>query len=230
MIRCIAIDDEPKGLEVLQNHIQKLDILELQGVYLDPFKAIDFLNNNEVDLMFLDINMPNINGIDLVKSLNKVPLIIFTTAHSEYAMESYEVKAIDYLLKPFDFSRFFMAVNKARENLDESNITHPNFIFVTSGTQKKRVIIDEILYIEGEGNYVKYVTADEKIMVRSTIKNTLGALPKNLFVQIHRSYVVPFGRIEKVEDSHVYIADERIPVSSKFREEFMELLGKYDLG
>lgn len=227
MIKCIAIDDEPKGLEIIQSHINKLSSLNLLNVYIDPFQAIDFLNENEIDLIFLDINMPNINGIDLVKSLNKKPLVIFTTAHSEYAMDSYEVKAVDYLLKPFDFPRFLMAVNKALELLKES-VTSEDFMFVNTGNLKKRIVFDQVKYIEGEGNYVKYVFSDGNILVRSTIKSTLHVLPKNKFIQIHRSFIVPFSNIEKIEDSHVFIGDKRIPVSSSFREKFMTLINRYN--
>ena len=227
MITCIAIDDEPNALEVIQRHIDKLSSIQLIGTYLDPFEAIDYLNGHTVDLVFLDINMPNINGIELVKSLNTRPLIIFTTAHSEYAMDSYEVKAVDYLLKPFDFPRFLMAVNKAQDLLMKSS-SGEDFVFVSTGNQKQRIVYEDVLYIEGEGNYVKYIFDQSNTMVRSSIKNTMQVLPKNRFVQIHRSYIVPFSKIEKIEDSHVYIQDHKLPVSSSFREEFMDLINRYN--
>ncbi|MEM9858045.1 MAG: LytTR family DNA-binding domain-containing protein [Bacteroidota bacterium] len=227
MLKCIAIDDEPKGLDIIKKHVQRLNSIELIATYLDPFEAISYLNEHEVDLIFLDINMPSINGVELVKSLTCKPMVIFTTAHSEYAMDSYEVKALDYLLKPFDFSRFLMAVNKAQDALKD-RLTTDDFIFVNTGNQKKRIVFDDVLYIEGEGNYVKYIFESGNTMVRSTVKNTLQVLPKSKFVQIHRSYIIPFSKIEKVEDSHVYISDKRLPVSSSFREEFMNLINRYN--
>lgn len=216
MIRCIAIDDEPKALGIIVNHVSKLDHVDLLATFSDPFQAISFLNNHTVDLLFLDINMPNVNGFDLLKTLTKKPMVIFTTAYSEYAMESYEVNAIDYLLKPFDFPRFVLAVTKAQDLMKSQAGSNSNFIFVNTGNQRQRIDFDDIFYLKAEGNYVSYMTSKGKLLVRSSIKEALALLPEESFIQIHRSYVVAFHQVEKIEDNHVFVADQSIPISSSY--------------
>lgn len=224
MIRCIAIDDEPKALEVIKNHIARVPFLQLMKSFVDPFKAVNFFNENQIDLVFLDINMPDINGVQLVKNFTNKPLIIFTTAYSEYAIQSYEVEAVDYLLKPFDFARFLRAATKAKDRLSKSTLHVNNFFFVNTGNQKRRLFYSEIYCIEGEGNYVKYLTKEGNVLVRSTIKETLQLLPPSRFVQIHRSYIVALQWIEKIEDNHVYVAQRRISIGATYRENFLRVI------
>ncbi|MEM7102379.1 MAG: LytTR family DNA-binding domain-containing protein [Bacteroidota bacterium] len=224
MIRCVAIDDEPKALEIINNHISRTDFLTLEGTFTNPFKAASFINDQEIELVFLDINMPDINGMKLIKNFNKSPLIIFTTAHSEYAIQSYEVEAVDYLLKPFDFARFLLAVTKAKEKLISDSISRQNFFFVNTGNRQQRLFYNDIYYIEGEGNYVNYVTKSEQLLVRSSIKDTLKILPASKFVQIHRSFIVALQWIEKIEDNHVFVNEKRISISNTFRSAFLNLI------
>lgn len=229
MIRSVAVDDEPRALEVLRIHAERASSLSLEATFVDPFKAIEYINDNAVDLVFLDINMPDINGLSVVKYFKNRPLVIFTTAHSEYAIESYEVEALDYLLKPFDFARFLLAVNKAQSRLesDQSESSPkelPGFLFVNTGNQKQRILLDELLYVESEGNYVSYVTTSGKHLVRASVKETLKLLPANQFVQIHRSYIVALQRVEKIEDHHVFVSNKKMPVGATYREHFNKLV------
>lgn len=225
MIRCIAIDDEPKALEVIKNHTSRIDFLILEASFVDPFKAIAYINQNSIDLVFLDINMPDISGIQLIKHLTTNPMLIFTTAHNEYAVESYELKAVDYLLKPFDFSRFLLAITKAKEKLEKESVTlSTNFFFVNTGTQRRRLFYHEISHIAGEGNYVNYFTKSDKIMVRSSIKETLQSLPDTIFMQIHRSYIIALPWIEKIKDNHIYIGEHQISIGATYRDHFMEVI------
>lgn len=225
-IKCIAIDDEPKALEVINNHVNKIDYLQLLECFTDPYKAISYLDNHAVDLVFLDIQMQDISGVKLARLLKKPPLVIFTTAHSEYAIESYEIEAIDYLLKPFDFTRFLMAVTKAKEWFTNKTALYDDFFFVNVGHQKRRIIYNDILFIQAEGNYVAYMTLTHKVIVRATISETLGSLPNNDFVQIHRSVIVSLKWIDKIEDNQVYIKDYRHQISSTYRDTFFKLINE----
>jgi two-component system LytT family response regulator len=225
MIKSVAIDDEPKALEIIKNHISKIDYLSMEATFTNPFEAISYINDNKIELVFLDINMPDISGLKLKTHLKFDPLIIFTTAHSEYALDSYEIEAIDYLLKPFDFSRFLSAVNKAKERLKIA-LPISEFFFLSSGNQKRKLFYNDILYIQADGNYVTYYTKSEKVIVRSSIKDTMNDLPVRLFFQIHRSTIISLKWIDKVEDNHVYIGSERLPVSSTHKDQFMKFLSK----
>lgn len=224
MIKCIAIDDEPKALEVITSHVSRVDFLSLVATFTDPFKAVTYANEHPIDLVFLDINMPDVTGLELLKNFVEKPLVIFTTAHSEYALESYEVEAIDYLLKPFDFPRFLRAVTKAQQRLPKKESTTASFFFVNAGTKKQRISYDDLLYIEGDGNYVRYHTTTENTMVRSTIKETISLLPTSAFVQIHRSYIVALKAIVKIEDNHVHIGDKKIAIGASYRNDFYEVI------
>ncbi len=221
-LRCVAIDDEPRALTVLENHASRTERVNLLQTFVDPFAAIDYINNNAIDLVFLDINMPEIDGLSLVKCLTNKPLIVFTTTHSEYAIESYEVEALDYLLKPFDYARFIAAVNKATGRLEaEKQPEAAAFLFVNTGNQKQRIVVDELQYLAGEGNYVRYVTTSASYLVRASIKDILKSLNPVAFIQVHRSYVVALKWVDKIEESSVFIAKNQIPIGAKYKESFL---------
>lgn len=224
MIRCIAIDDEPHALEVIKSHAAKVSFLALQQTFVDPWQAAAFVNDNLVDLVFLDINMPEVGGLQLLKNFAKKPLLIFTTAHSEYALASYEVEAVDYLLKPFDYARFLMAVSKAKERLTAGPIQPGDFFFVNTGNQKQRIFYHDILYIEAEGNYVNYFTKSGRFLVRGSIRDTLSLLPPAMFVQIHRSYIVSLQWIDKIEDNQVHLAKIKIAIGATYRDGFWRVI------
>ncbi len=224
MITCIAIDDEPKGLEVIKNHAGKTEFLDLLEVFTDPLKALSYLEQNNVDMIFLDINMPEIDGFKLLNHLPNDIDVIFTTAHSEYAIKSYEVEAVDYLLKPFDYSRFLLAVNKVKAKHSESSTTDQSrpFLFVNTGSAKEKILLDDISFIESDGNYVHYNTRERKYMVRASIKETLTLLPSSLFIQIHRSFIVSLKWIDKIEDNHAFIFGKEIPIGQIYKSEFLK--------
>jgi len=228
MLKAIAIDDEPSALSIIKSHADKVSFLNLAATFTDPFQGIEYINDHSPDIVFLDINMPDISGLQLLKNLTKKPLIIFTTAHSEYAVKSYEVEAVDYLLKPFDYARFLLAVSKAKEKLKlPIKRTNP-FFFVNTGHQKQRLFYEDIYYLEGEGNYVNYYTAKGKTMVRSTIKKTAGLLPKERFIQLHRSYIVALSWIDKIEDNHIFIGDKRIPIGATYKADFLQKIDGFN--
>lgn len=220
MIKAVAIDDEPKALNVLQRHAERTRFLSLECIFTDPFEAITYINSNQVDLVFLDIDMPDINGLQLVNHFKSRPLIVFTTAHSEYALQSYEVEALDYLLKPFDYARFLTAVTKAQDRLQPSSSSNVEYLFINTGTQKQRIFLADLCYLSGEGNYVKYQTSQTSYLVRSSIKEALQNLPAHQFVQIHRSYIVSLPHIDKVEDNHVFIGQKALPIGATYRVDF----------
>ena len=225
MIRCVAIDDEPGALEVIKRHASRSSALSLEQIFTDPFKAIEYVNEQAIELVFLDINMPDINGLQLVTYFKHKPLIVFTTAHSAYAIESYQVEAIDYLLKPFDYARFLKAITRAQERLKSpAPRSSPPFIFVNTGNQKQRIMLDDLLYIESEGNYVSYVTQTAKYLVRASIRDTLKALPAEQFTQIHRSFIVALQAIDRIEDNRVFISNRKLPIGATYRERFYQLI------
>lgn len=231
MITCIAIDDEPKALLVIESHVSRVDYLDLKETFTEPFKALSFLEQNEVDLIFLDINMPDVSGFEFLKHLPKKLEIIFTTAHSEYAIQSYDVEAADYLLKPFDFSRFLLAATKVKNKLsDKERSISLEFLFLNTGSAKRRVLVEEILYVESDGNYVNYITKKEQLLVRSSFKEVLNILPKNLFIQVQRSFVVGIKWIDKIENNHIYLADKEIPIGTTFKDDFSSFVKKLGSG
>lgn len=225
MIHCIALDDEPKALEIIKHHAIKVPSLSLDAAFTDVYQALKFIDNHAPDLIFLDINMPDINGLQFAQALRTKPLLIFTTAHNEYAIQSYEVEAVDYLLKPFDFARFLQAARRAEERFCRKAVPEKDFFFLKIGNQhQQRVFFHEIYYIEGEGNYVSYITKTGNYLARGSLKNALLLLPSTGFVQVHRSFVVAIRNIEKVENNHVYTGKEKIPIGSTYRETFFKLI------
>lgn len=224
MLSAIAIDDEPDALEILKSHAARVPFLKLQRVFTNPFEALEYIRLDRIDLVFLDIRMPDLSGLDFSQAIRKEnPLIIFTTAHSEYALKSYDVEALDYLLKPFDFSRFLKAVTKAQESL-RHNIASLDFFFVNTGYQQRKICFNDIKYIEGDGNYVTYHTDAEKIIVRSTIKETLSLLPPRLFIQIHRSYIISLRQLDKIQDNHAFVGDHRISIGASYKDRLVKLI------
>lgn len=229
MITCIAVDDEPKALEVIRHHASKIDQLDLRGTFTDPLAALQYLRIEPVQLLLLDINMPEVNGVTFIKQLKDPPLVIFTTAHREYALEGYTVEAVDYLLKPFTAAQLLAAVTKAAKRLSESSQQDSDYFFVHTGNQKKRLIYNDVLMVEAEGNYVVYRAGRENVLVRSSITETLAALPQSRFVQIHRSTIVSLRHIDKVEDNHVFIGTERRSISATYRTSFYDRLKSLQL-
>jgi two-component system, LytTR family, response regulator len=218
-MKTIAIDDEPLALEVIKAHAAKVPWLQLEACFTDAFKALEYLQENPADLLLLDIKMPDINGLDLLSGLVKKPIVIFTTAYSEHAVKSFELDAVDYLLKPFSLARFVKACNKARElHLARHGKTDGDFCFIKSGYDQIKLYFDQILYIEAEGNYLNFITKDKKHLTRMTMAEAESMLPADLFLRVHRSFLVYIKHIEKIERTQIVIAGQAVPLGDAYKQ------------
>lgn len=234
MIHCIAIDDEPLALKQMCAYIEKTPFLELSGSFENAFDALEFIKTEEVDVMFVDINMPDLNGMDFVKSIENPPRVVFTTAYSEYAVEGFKVDALDYLLKPIAYTDFLKAANKAQSVFNnESKIsaevkTEDKFLMIKSEHKIIRVNLEEIKYIEGMREYVRIHLSNQKpIMSLMSMKKLEEALPKDTFMRVHRSYIVNLNQITVIERNRIIFDKEvYIPVSEQYKSNFQEYLDK----
>jgi DNA-binding LytR/AlgR family response regulator len=227
MITCIAIDDEPKALEVIERYCRKTSLVDLRSTFREPVKAIEFLNREKVDLIFLDINMPDISGMQLVQTLSPRPMIIFTTAYSHYAVESYDLNALDYLLKPITFERFLAAINKAGAMSSKNGVSNEDepIVFIKSGPQTYQVKVDEILYLEKDGNYITVHLKDKNILIRENMGDIFDLVPASDFLRVHKSYVVAIKHITMIEIHQLVINGEKIPIGSTYRDPLRSRLG-----
>ena len=227
MLAAIAIDDEPIALDVIRNHAEKIPFLGMKAFFTNAFEAADFLHKEKIDLIFLDIKMPDISGIDFLKSIPNPPMVIFTTAYSEHAVQSFELDAIDYLLKPFSLTRFLKACNKAREQFEfkkDSNVTVPETVFIKSGSGQLRVELNDILYAESNGNYMQFVLADKKITSRLTMSEAEALLPVASFMRIHRSYIISKKHITRIEKNSIWIRQVELPVGANYTNEVAKII------
>ena len=216
----IAIDDEPQALEVIKNLASKVPFVDLKNTYTNAFDSLEFIHKNKPDLLFLDIKMPDISGIEFFKSLSTPPMVIFTTAYSEHAVEGFEVDAIDYLLKPFSLSRFLKACTKANEilALKNNHSTQADYIFLKDSAEQVKVFFQDILYIEAAGNYLHiFLQNNQKLLTRSTISEIELLLPENLFNRIHRSFIVAQNKVDRFNRQSVYIKDTEIPIGNTYQ-------------
>jgi two-component system, LytTR family, response regulator len=226
LITCIAIDDEPMALEVIERYCAKIDLVELKAVFREPVKAIQYLGREKIDLILLDINMPDLSGMQLVQTLSPRPLIIFTTAYSHYAVDSYTLNAIDYLLKPITFERFLAAVNKAVATLAARTVTSDETtIFIKSGPQTHQVKLQDILYLEKDGNYITAHLRDRNILIRENMGDIFDLVPEADFIRVHKSYIVAIKHISMIEVHQLTINNKKIPVGSTYRESLRARLG-----
>lgn len=228
MITCIAVDDEPMALDVIERYCTKSGLVALKALFREPVKAIEYLSSEKTDLVFLDINMSDISGIQLVQTLSPKPLIIFTTAYSHYAVESYNLNALDYLLKPITFERFLAAVNKAVTALAVKNSAALNddaTLFIKSGPQTYPVKVKDILYLEKEGNYIIVHLKDRNILIRENLGDIFELVPAADFIRVHKSYIVATRHITMIEVHQLTIHNEKIPVGSTYRESLRARLG-----
>ncbi len=221
MLKAIVIDDEPMALEVIKGLAEKVTFVELKGYFTNSFEAQKFLQTNQIDLFFLDIKMPDISGVEFLKSIPDPPMVIFTTAYSEHAVESFELNAIDYLLKPFSLARFLKACNKAYEQYDlRKNINNAasglSHLFIKSGYEQIRVELNDIWYAEGNGNYVVLVLENKKIASRLTMSEAEALLPAADFVRVHRSYIVSKKHIQKADKKSIWIRQTEIPIGAAY--------------
>jgi two-component system LytT family response regulator len=224
-MRAIVVDDEPLALEVVKSHAAKVPFLELKAEFTDAFAAMEYLQKENIDLIFLDIKMPDISGIDFYNSLQKRPLLIFTTAYSEHAVTSFEMDAIDYLLKPFSLSRFVKACNKAYEIYKFRNeLKTTDHIFIKTGYEQVKILFDDILFLEATGNYVTFVLIDKKVLSRSTFAEAINLLPTEKFVRTHRSYLVAIDKIAKIERHQVSVQKHLVPVSEAYSQNLTTII------
>jgi two-component system, LytTR family, response regulator len=217
-MKAIAIDDEPMALEVIRSLAAKVPFLELQACFTDAFKALAYLQQEPVDLLFIDIKMPDITGLEFVTSLQKKPLVVFTTAYSEHAVTSFELDALDYLLKPFSLARFVKACNKAQELLllRGQPVATKDYFFLKTGYEQVKVHYEEILFLEAAGNYVTFVLAGKKLLARLTLSEVQELLPADQFIRVHRSFLVARGKIDKIERHQVWIKGQYVPVGASY--------------
>ena len=227
MMKAIAIDDEPIALSIIKSHASKVPFINLTATFTDAFEGMEYLQKESIDLIFLDIKMPDISGIEFLNSLRKKPLVIFTTAYTEHAVTSFELDAVDYLLKPFSLARFLKGCNKAFELFNYRNSSDPeDFLYLKTGYEQVKVFYEDILYLEATGNYVTFVLKDRNILSRSTFAEAANQLPVDKFTRIHRSYMVANNKIDKLEKNQVTVQKNVLPVSDAYSDQLISALKK----
>lgn len=225
MLTSIAIDDEPMALEVVKSHASKVPFLDLAAVFTNAIKGLEYLKSNPVDLIFLDIKMPDISGIELATLIPGKTMVIFTTAYSEHAVKGFELEAMDYLLKPFALGRFLQACQKAQEWHSLKNKESNSYLFIKTGHDQVKVNFEDLQYCEAKGNYVSFHLGGEEILSRMTLSETERLLPST-FVKTHRSFVANLSYIQKIERHQITLNGKSIPISSTFYEPLMEEIAK----
>lgn len=224
-LNCLIVDDEPLSQDVIIDFVKACPELELVAVCNNALEAGEKLKTEQIDLLFLDINMPKLTGIGFIKSLKEAPLFVFITAYPEFAIEGFEVDAVDYLVKPVSFERFRTSVNRVLDrfsmNEKDENIQH---LMVRSNKKNYRINFDELLYLEAQGDYVRFVTADKSLMVHGTLKDFISLIPENLFGRIHKSYVISLSKVEYTEGNQVKIGEHKLPVSLSYKDELLRKL------
>ena len=222
---CIIIEDEPLALERTKGFVNKTPFLNLCGTFDNALNGLFYLKSNKVDLLFLDINMDELSGIELLESSKIDSQVIITTAYQEYAIKGYELNVTDYLLKPFTFDRFIKAVNKAQDNINQSLNNAPiGFIFVKTENRLEKINLNDILYIEGMRDYRRIHTVNKRIMTLQNFTELEKIIPSNIICRVHKSYMVGINKIESIERSRIKIADQLIPVSETYKDLFFQVI------
>jgi len=242
VVKCIAIDDEPLALEIICDYISKVPFLKLEKTFDNAVDSIDYLKSSRIDLIFLDIQMEALTGIQLLRVLKNKPEVIFTTAYDTYALEGFELDAADYLLKPFSFERFIKAVDKVYNILSlkknqgqkEDHITISNpverYFFVKTGNKLQKVFFSDILFIEGQGDYLRINTKSERIMTLQKFISLEELLPQSNFIRVHKSFMVAIDKIESITRNRIKIGDELIPIGESYKKKFYDNLEGRKLG
>lgn len=237
-LRCLIIDDEYLARQYITDYVRKVPYLELKGDYNSPLKAIDQIKARKIDLIFLDIQMPDITGLDFLKTLDKAPFVIITTAYKEYALEGYELNVSDYLLKPFSFERFLKAVNKVLEmkekmsgsgkqlSSEQSETTiHDDYIIVRADRKHYKVNYEDLIYIEGQKAYVTFHTSSKRVTALASLKDLEEKLPDKLFIRIHKSYIVSVKKIDSLEGNMIELGDKHLPIGKSYKKDVETLFG-----
>ncbi len=225
-LTCVALDDEPLALQIIAQYCGSIDFINLQKVFTNPDEAKIYIEQNQVDILFLDIQMPDINGIQFYKSLSKKPVVIFTTAFKDYAAEGFNIDAVDYLLKPYSNERFLKAIQKAKEYIKflSAQDLQYNSIFVKCNNEMVKINLKNIEYIEALDDYIKIYIKPYPVLTLMTLKGVMEKLPAQLFARVHRSYIVPLNRIEKFSRNKIQIAGKEIPIGSSYADVYEKLL------
>ena len=228
MLKCVAIDDEPLALEIIRNYVGKLNDTDIVATFTDTVSAKAFLDDNNVDLLFLDIQMPDINGMRFYAQLAQKPPVIFTTAFSQYAVEGFNLDAIDYLVKPIEFERFSKAVTKAKElqEYHQNKEMNDGYLFVKYNYQWNKIFFKDIILIEALDDYIKIHMQPKSLLVHMSMKAVTEKLPSQKFVRVHRSYIVPVDGITSFNKNTLQLGDKQIPVSSSYQKQVQEILQK----
>lgn len=230
MMKCLALDDEPLALEIIEDFAAKAPFPMQVKTFENAALALRYMQDEQVDLLFLDIKMPDITGIQFLKALKHPPMVIFTTAYQEYAMDGFNLDVVDYLLKPIPFERFIKAVTKAQEY---QSVSSPNksmdndYIFVKTEYKIIKINLEDILYIEALKDYIKIYTPNQPVLTLKSLKAFESRLPKDKFIRVHRSYLVAMNKINSVERNTVMIANQPIPISEGYRDKFYDVITKY---
>lgn len=226
MISCIAIDDEPLALQLINQYCEKIPFLQLKKVFTNPDEAKEYLLNNKTELVFLDIQMPDINGVQFYKNLPNKPAVIFTTAFKDYAVDGFNVDAIDYLLKPFEYDRFLKAAYKAKEYIEflSSQDLQLNSLYVKVNYEMMKINLKDIDLVEALDDYIKIHIKPTPVLTLMTLKNMQEKLPQKEFVRVHRSYIVPLSKVEKFSKNKLVVAGKEIPIGSSYSDAYEKLL------
>lgn len=232
--KCVIVDDEPLAIHVIEGHVKQTPFLELTATFTHPVKAYEYLTSNLTDILFIDIHMPDLSGLDLVKDLTDPPAVVLTTAYDQYALEGFRVDAVDYLVKPVDYPEFLKAANKAKEwvaarrGLDSNIQSNKEFLFIKSEYKIVRINFNEIRYIQGMSEYVKiYLTQGKPVLSLLSLKSLEAELPENRFMRVHKSYIVNLDKISIIERNEiVYDNGTIIPVSPQYKTKFQEFIDK----
>lgn len=231
ILHCIVVDDEPIARDIVIGYISQIPYLKLVGSCKDAFEALEIMKEKNIDLLFLDINMPNLSGTSMLRTLKTTPDVIITTAYSEYALEGFELSVTDYLLKPFSFERFVQATEKVIKKKCEPKILSNNtseiekYIFVKSDKKQIKIDLKEIMFIESYGNYVNIYISNEKVTTKQTLTDFEKQLPLNTFIRIHKSYIVAYSHIRYIEGNHVSVGEKQLPIGKVFRDNLLKMFG-----
>lgn len=229
MINCVIIDDEPLAREGLANYVREVDFLHLTGTCENPLELIKLLDQHRVDLIFLDIQMPKMNGIDFLKIVKNPPMVVITSAYPSYALESFQLNVLDYLLKPITFDRFFKSANKAKDyhrlltnsvlTNQQKDVSDADYFFIKCGNKYEKIYFDDILYVEGMQNYVTIFTSKGKYVTLLNLKSLEQNLNARSFIRVHKSYIVSINKIDGIEGNAIFMQSHQIPISRNYREQ-----------
>ncbi len=227
-MRCLIVDDEPLSIRIIEKYIAEMPNLQLVATANNAFEAMESLKKDQIDLLFLDINMPKLSGISLLKSLSNPPMVIFTTAYPEYAVEGFELEAVDYLLKPFSIERFIKAVHKAEEKYNNNKLQNASegntgFLIVKADKKLYKLNFRDIIRLQAYGDYVRIYTKEKSLITKERLANLEKELPNNHFIRIHRSHIISQDKIEFIEGNMVKVGEEKLPVSLSYRESLMKI-------